>query len=410
MEDWTNRFSNRFNGYEMPEPEGLWEAIDATIIRKRRARSFLVWSGMAGGIAAAAVAIFLMLDIPGRIPDGSRRMYADNIEVLRSEGTEIIWESEMPQAKELFAMGPKRQDAVLWEGEEPDGRMADEGMGPDGGMDDEEMEPVLEGAKEESEGKAIVDIMKRDAEDLKNGYDYRSIENANRNIRKKSNISASLSYGNGAGSSGVSQGYRTFFVSQAEGLEMNVKGAAASIMTLNGKDAPAETKTKHHLPLRAGLCIRWEFFPKLSIETGLTYTLLSSEMTSGSERYNYVSKQKLNYLGIPLNLNYSFLDTGLINLYISAGGLMEKCIGGRISTDYISNGSVAEKTDERLKVNPLQWSVNLGAGLQINFIKKTGLFIQPGISWYFDNDSPVETIYSAHPVNFDFRFGIRHSF
>ena len=228
--------------------------------------------------------------------------------------------------------------------------------------------------------------------------------------RQKGKISASVVYGNGAGSNGTSEGYRTFFLSTGEGLELNANGAAAGIMSLNGKETPASTQTKHHLPVRAGLSVRWEFFPRLSLETGLTYTLLSSEMTSGSEKYNYVSKQRLNYIGIPLNLNYTFLDTRFIGLYVSAGGMMEKCVGGRLSTDYVSNGNIIDKTTDRLRVDPLQWSVNLSAGLQFNIIKSTGIFVQPGISWYFDNGSPVETIYKAKPLNFDLRFGIRYSF
>ena len=156
--------------------------------------------------------------------------------------------------------------------------------------------------------------------------------------------------------------------------------------------------------------VRWEFFPKLSLETGLVYTLLSSELTSGSDKYTYVSKQKLNYIGIPLNLNYTFLETRFIGLYVSTGGMMEKCVGGKLSTDYISNGKVIDKTAESLRVVPLQWSVNLSAGFQFNIIRSTGIFIQPGISWYFDNKSPVETIYRTKPLNFDLRFGIRYSF
>ena len=89
---------------------------------------------------------------------------------------------------------------------------------------------------------------------------------------------------------------------------------------------------------------------------------------------------------------------------------MEKCVGGRLSTDYVSNGNIIDKTTDRLRVDPLQWSVNLSAGLQFNIIRSTGIFIQPGISWYFDNGSPVETIYKAKPLNFDLRFGIRYSF
>ena len=65
MEDWSNRISDRFKGYEIPESEGLWEDINATMTRKRRVRSILMWSGVAGSVVAAAMAIFVLLDVSG---------------------------------------------------------------------------------------------------------------------------------------------------------------------------------------------------------------------------------------------------------------------------------------------------------------------------------------------------------
>lgn len=390
MEDWSNRLSDRFNGYEIPEPEGLWEGIDATVTRRRRVRGILMWSGVAGSVAAAAIALFVLLNISGNVSED--RMYADKIEVLGANGRNELHTEGIPSARRLLSMNIRKdaaEDGIAVSEDEV--VVSEDILEKDNMVSSETEETVVEDG-----AKAIEDDFFFNEEEYKK--------------RQKGKISASVVYGNGAGSNGTSEGYRTFFLSTGEGLELNANGAAAGIMSLNGKETPASTQTKHHLPVRAGLSVRWEFFPRLSLETGLTYTLLSSEMTSGSEKYNYVSKQRLNYIGIPLNLNYTFLDTRFIGLYVSAGGMMEKCVGGRLSTDYVSNGNIIDKTTDRLRVDPLQWSVNLSAGLQFNIIKSTGIFVQPGISWYFDNGSPVETIYKAKPLNFDLRFGIRYSF
>ena len=390
MEDWSNRLSDRFNGYEIPEPEGLWEGIDATVTRRRRVRGILMWSGVAGSVAAAAIALFVLLNISGNVSED--RMYADKIEVLGANGRNELHTEGIPSARRLLAMNIRKdaaEDGIAVSEDEV--VVSEDILEKDNMVSSETEETVVEDG-----AKAIEDDFFFNEEEYKK--------------RQKGKISASVVYGNGAGSNGTSEGYRTFFLSTGEGLELNANGAAAGIMSLNGKETPASTQTKHHLPVRAGLSVRWEFFPRLSLETGLTYTLLSSEMTSGSEKYNYVSKQKLNYIGIPLNLNYTFLDTRFIGLYVSAGGMMEKCVEGRLSTDYVSNGNIIDKTTDRLRVDPLQWSVNLSAGLQFNIIRSTGIFVQPGISWYFDNGSPVETIYKAKPLNFDLRFGIRYSF
>lgn len=408
MEDWSNRLSDRFNGYEIPEPEGLWEGIDATVTRRRRVRGILMWSGVAGSVAAAAIALFVLLNISENVSED--RMYADKIEVLGADGRNELHTEGIPSARRLLAMNIRKDAAGSgMPSENGDTYQADMVTGDGIAVSEDDVvvsEDIIEKdnmVSSETEETVVEDGAKAIEDDFFfNEEEYKK--------RQKGKISASVVYGNGAGSNGTSEGYRTFFLSTGEGLELNANGAAAGIMSLNGKETPASTQTKHHLPVRAGLSVRWEFFPRLSLETGLTYTLLSSEMTSGSEKYNYVSKQRLNYIGIPLNLNYTFLDTRFIGLYVSAGGMMEKCVGGRLSTDYVSNGNIIDKTTDRLRVDPLQWSVNLSAGLQFNIIKSTGIFVQPGISWYFDNGSPVETIYKAKPLNFDLRFGIRYSF
>ncbi|MGM9747247.1 MAG: outer membrane beta-barrel protein [Candidatus Cryptobacteroides sp.] len=407
MEDWSNRLSDRFNGYEIPEPEGLWEGIDATVTRRQRVRTILLWSGVAGSVAAAAIALFVLLNIYENVPAG--RMYADRIEVLGADGHNEVWTEDMPTAQRLLSMNVRRDDGGSGMPSEVPAA-EDETVFGDGTVDSKEEAVIsedLEVKDNEISSEKDATVVEDGANAIEDDFFFNEEEYKK---RQKGKISASMTYGNGAGSNGSSQGYRTFFLSTGEGLELNANGATAGIMNLNGKETPATTQTKHHLPVRAGLSIRWEFYPKLSLETGLVYTLLSSEMTSGSERYNYVSKQKLNNIGIPLNINYTFLDTRFFGLYVSAGGMMEKCVGGKLSTDYISNGNIIRNTYDRLKVDPLQWSVNLSAGLQFNIIRSTGIFIQPGISWYFDNGSPVETIYKTKPVNFDLRFGISYSF
>ena len=395
MEDWTNSISDRFEGYEIPESEGLWADIDATMTSRRRVRSILMWSGVAGSVVAATMAIFVFLNVSGNEPED--RIYADRIEVLTDNGQNRVWNEEIPPAKPPLAMNVHSGAAVVEEISE------DVQTSPSDIVIEDEGTVVGERAT----------IAKDEVEITEEGYpvndeSYRYDTQYKKERKRK--ISAGLLYGNGVGSNGTSQGYKTFFLSKDEGLELNTNGATAGIMSLNGKEVPATTQTRHHLPLRAGLNVRWEFFPKLSLETGLVYTLLSSELTSGSDIYTYVSRQKLNYIGIPLNLNYTFLETRFIGLYVSMGGMMEKCVGGKLSTNYISNGKIIDKKAESLRVDPLQWSANISAGFQFNIIKSTGIFIQPGISWYFDNGSPVETIYKTKPVNFDLRCGIRYSF
>lgn len=83
---------------------------------------------------------------------------------------------------------------------------------------------------------------------------------------------------------------------------------------------------KHHQPISFGLSVRKGLAKGFSVETGLTYTLLSSdvEMSGG----NAMIDQKLHYIGIPVRANWNFFDKDRFTLYVAAGGMIEKCVYG----------------------------------------------------------------------------------
>ena len=87
-----------------------------------------------------------------------------------------------------------------------------------------------------------------------------------------------------------------------------------------------------------------------------------------------------------------------------------KCISGKSVTDYILDNKTAFTETEKIKINPLQCSVNAAAGIQLNLLSRMGIYAKPGISYYFDNSSSVETIYKEKPLNFNLEIGIRFSF
>ena len=46
-------------------------------------------------------------------------------------------------------------------------------------------------------------------------------------------------------------------------------------------------------------------------------------------------------------------------------------------------------------------------GMQYGITENIGVYIEPGIGYYFDNNSSLETYYSEHPINFTLSFGFR---
>ncbi|WP_455587655.1 outer membrane beta-barrel protein [Bacteroides sp.] len=152
---------------------------------------------------------------------------------------------------------------------------------------------------------------------------------------------------------------------------------------------------KHHQPVSFGLSVRKSLAKGFSVETGVTYTMLSSDVeTLGS---NTMIDQKLHYIGIPVRANWNFLDKNRFTLYVAAGGMVEKCVYGKRGSD-------------KLKVNPLQFSVAGAVGAQFNATRHVGIYVEPGVAYFFDDGSSVETIRKETPCNFNIQAGIRFTY
>ena len=149
---------------------------------------------------------------------------------------------------------------------------------------------------------------------------------------------------------------------------------------------------KHHQPISFGLSFRKALGKGFSLESGLTYTLLSSDAKLANDDHQI--EQKLHYIGIPLRANWNFLDKKLVTLYVSGGGMVEKCVYGKLGS-------------EKETVKPMQFSVSGAVGAQLNATKRVGIYVEPGVAYYFDDGSDIQTIRKENPFNFNIQAGIR---
>ena len=152
---------------------------------------------------------------------------------------------------------------------------------------------------------------------------------------------------------------------------------------------------KHHQPVSFGLSVRKGLAKGFSVETGVTYTLLSSDVQTvvSDARID----QKLHYIGIPVRANWNFFDKDRFTLYVAAGGMVEKCVYGKLGHD-------------KLTINPLQFSVAGAVGAQFNATKHVGVYVEPGVAYFFDDGSSVQTIRKETPCNFNIQAGVRFTY
>lgn len=169
----------------------------------------------------------------------------------------------------------------------------------------------------------------------------------------------------------------------------------------------------HKIPVKLGLTARYAFTNLLGIESGLTYSLLQSGIKRGSESTTGAwssSDQTLHYLGVPLNLTFNFLNSRYVDVYASAGGMMEFGVKGSIkTTDHLHNSMTATHQNA-ITPKGLLWSVNATAGVQVNVLPSLGIYVEPGMSHHFKNDRQPRSSYTDKPTNFALGFGLRYTF
>ena len=158
--------------------------------------------------------------------------------------------------------------------------------------------------------------------------------------------------------------------------------------------------TRHHQPVRFGFSLRYRLNDRWSIESGLTYTRLSADFTKTVDDKSVTTEQRLNYIGIPVTASYLLWGSRYVNIYLSAGAMVEKMISGSRTAAGVTNS---------VSIHPLQFSVNGAAGAEFRFTPQFSLYAEPGLGYWFDNGSDIPTYYQEKPLSFSLSLGLRLS-
>ena len=160
-----------------------------------------------------------------------------------------------------------------------------------------------------------------------------------------------------------------------------------------------QVNAKHHAPVSVGLQVAFGIAPRLSLSTGMVYTRTSSDFYPCAPGSSYNVHQVLNYVGIPVGLNYEFWQSGGFHAYVMAGA----------EADYNVKNDTEEEgvKKENAKRDRVQFSGKASLGAQYDITPKVGLYIEPGAKYYFDNGSHVENTFKDKKLNFNLQFGLR---
>ena len=162
----------------------------------------------------------------------------------------------------------------------------------------------------------------------------------------------------------------------------------------------------HHLPFSISMALQHRLNDRWGIESGLSYTHLSSQFVAGESQAGYVENQKIHYLGIPLKISYNWLNTKHWNIYSSTGATFELPVRASISTDYQSR-SISLFHNSKSFDAPIQWSTSISVGAQYNITPSLGIFAEPGATYFIPQGSEIETYRTQHPFSVTIPIGLR---
>ena len=426
--NWQKDIHDRLGSYEKDAPEGLWEGISRRMPKlndggmltdkPQRTAKFRMWR-VAGVAAAASVALvigysFLGNDTKDNINIATNttkhpNMLASNQKPLGNEPTDICAEQVTHSADDLLSEQSALAKALT---EQP--TLANASMETDVkeiGSKEENNSKKEENSKKENGQTEVKPEKREDNRMLRKNQDdallaYNDVTERSGSTDVPSRWSVSTGAMGGLGASGTTTAYGDYLVLSCPG-GADTKDSPMLDMSSVNRDVETKTEYEHHLPIRIGLSVAYALTDRLSISSGLTYTRLASDIKDASRESKYIGEQRLHYVGIPVNVSYKVASFRWLGLYGTAGVLAEKCVSGTTDDGYVENNTMKYTNTHDISSKPLQMSVNAGVGIQFDFIDNVGIYAEPGLSYYFDDGSALQTIYKEKPLNFNLNVGVR---
>ena len=152
-----------------------------------------------------------------------------------------------------------------------------------------------------------------------------------------------------------------------------------------------DTTHPHKMPLVVGLSVKFPVTEKIGLTTGLEYSLYSSSFWYPTGE----KTQLVHYLGIPVRLDWTFVSSRRVDVYLGAGVEGDLCMSATLDGTSIGKDGPAFRL--------------LGAGgIQFNATRNLSLFVEPEISWTVPSERRVLSTYnSEHPWMFTVATGVR---
>lgn len=162
--------------------------------------------------------------------------------------------------------------------------------------------------------------------------------------------------------------------------------------------------TKYSLPVNAGLQIQFPVGENMAVGIGVNYSMLKSKYDCLIDKVHYGVKQKLHYIGVPVNVYGLVVERNNFSFYVNAGVTLEK----GIRAVYELN-SYRDSQKYRTDIEGVQFSINAGLGVEYKFGNAVGLYFEPNLV-YYTNSEVMYSIRTDQPFQVKADIGFRFHF
>lgn len=451
--DWKSQLRDRMEAYGEPEPDGLWESVASSLRQKgvmagsgvaesasssgnlSRDRRHLWWY-VVPALAMAAVCVGLLLPFSGGesqvtvVPGDmiSESIIADK--VLEGDAANVapakasVPSGERPVSNRVPVSG---ESPVLDDLDEMSSEEKASAVDAFGGVlfdVDADVSPSQEcTVVEQQEPKARREQEFSSEDDFEDPF---AEEMETSSASKRSRLALGLHLGGVGSYSGGSSGSVSmadafvsstvpFGTNDGTPIKLDSKGKLPYNGVLMGDTfRSVESEHRFYQPVSVGVEVSYDLGRRFFLGSGLSYTCLVSESSSGSSESRSSLTQTVHLLGVPLKVGYKIIDNPLFELSVAGGGRVDKAIASKTVTRLALNGPEPVKSASTGKAFPLYWSLTASASAAYKLSSLVGLYLEPGLSWHFgsksDSGLALETVWSGRPLNFQLNAGVRFYF
>ena len=171
-------------------------------------------------------------------------------------------------------------------------------------------------------------------------------------------------------------------------------------------------ESSYSVPVSVGVGVKVDFAKRWAASIGVNYSRLNrtfggtffdlhDDGTYTTTDFSHISNSQ-DYIGIPVNVYYNILKSRIIEFYAYAGGAAEKCVSNafRMSAD-------GTDINHREAVKGMQFSANVGLGMEFVIADLVGIYIDPSLRYYFPDERQPRSIRTAQPLMFGVELGFR---